>query len=197
MPCHPSIRSCQVSDRLASTQFRMTQTKSYSGLSSRKETRNPYLPLIMTARKRLPPFQYKIPARASLASLGNPFPKKTKLLHRKHLRFKKIVFICNGLRKSNHWPKRCFSFLAGRRGYQAIVEQERGEAGAYMKTYSVYRVDYQSNKTERIGRLKDRRMGERHNNAADMLRLAQSLYPHSAIGSHIFVIRERAPGLPG
>jgi hypothetical protein len=67
--------------------------------------------------------------------------------------------------------------------------------GADMNAYSVYRVDYHSSKTERIGRLVDRRKGERNNNAADMLRLAQSLYPYSAIGSHIFIIRERAPFL--
>ena len=82
-------------------------------------------------------------------------------------------------------------------GTGQLSSENGGETGAHMKTYSVYRVDYQANKTERIGRLADRRMGERYNNAADMLRLAQSLYPHSAIGSHIFIIRDRAPGLPG
>jgi hypothetical protein len=66
-----------------------------------------------------------------------------------------------------------------------------------MNAYSVYRVDYQANKTERIGRLEDRRKGERINNAADMLRLAQSRYAYSSIDSHIFIIRERSPGLLG
>jgi hypothetical protein len=70
-----------------------------------------------------------------------------------------------------------------------------GEDGAHMNAYSVYRVDYQANKTERIGRLVDRRKGERRNNAEDMLRLAQSQYSYSALCSHIFIIRERSPGL--
>jgi hypothetical protein len=62
-----------------------------------------------------------------------------------------------------------------------------------MDAYSVYRVDYLANKTERIGRLRERRREERDNNAADMLRLAQKVYIHSysAIGSHIFILRER------
>jgi len=64
-----------------------------------------------------------------------------------------------------------------------------------MNAYSVYRVDYQANKTERIGRVLDRRKVERNNNVGDMLRLAQSLYPHSAIDSHLFIIRERSPGI--
>ena len=66
-----------------------------------------------------------------------------------------------------------------------------------MGAYSVYRVDYQANKTERIGRVLDRRKAERNNNAEDMLRFAQSLYAHSAIDSHIFIIRERSPGILG
>jgi len=66
-----------------------------------------------------------------------------------------------------------------------------------MNAYSVYRVDYHANKTERIGSVLERRKRERNNNAEDMLRLAQSLYAHSAIDSHIFIIRERVPGIPG
>ena len=62
--------------------------------------------------------------------------------------------------------------------------------GAPVNAYSVYRVDYRSSRTERIGRLVDRRKRERRNNAEDMLRLAQSTYSHSAIYSHIFIIRE-------
>ena len=59
-----------------------------------------------------------------------------------------------------------------------------------MKTYSVYRVDYLNNKTVKIGKVLDRRLGERNNNAADMLRLAQITYDHSPIHSHIFILRE-------
>lgn len=59
-----------------------------------------------------------------------------------------------------------------------------------MKTYSVYRVEYLKNKTVKIGKVLDRRLTERNNNAADMLRLAQIKYAHSSIGSHIFILRE-------
>jgi hypothetical protein len=59
-----------------------------------------------------------------------------------------------------------------------------------MKIYTVYRVEYQTNKTMRIGKVVDRRTSERNNNAADMLRMAQKLYATSSIDSHIFIIRE-------
>ncbi len=59
-----------------------------------------------------------------------------------------------------------------------------------MTAYSVYLVDYQTHKTERIGGLSDRWNGERIHNAGDMLLLAQRLFPHSAMDSHIFILRE-------
>ena len=62
--------------------------------------------------------------------------------------------------------------------------------GSGMRTYTVYRVDYLKNKTVKLGKLQDRREGERCNNAADMLRLAQNKYPTSSIDSHIFILRE-------
>ena len=61
-----------------------------------------------------------------------------------------------------------------------------------MRTYTVYRVDYLKNKTVKLGKLQDRREGERLNNAADMLRLAQKIYTRSSIDSHIFILRERS-----
>lgn len=63
--------------------------------------------------------------------------------------------------------------------------------GVDMKTYTVYRVDYVTNKTEAIGKLVERRRRARHNNAADMLRLAQMLYGTSSIDSHIYVSPDR------
>lgn len=60
-----------------------------------------------------------------------------------------------------------------------------------MKTYTVYRVDYVTNKTEAIGKLVERRKGDRNNNAADLLRLAQRLYSSSSIDSHIYISPER------
>jgi len=56
-----------------------------------------------------------------------------------------------------------------------------------MKTYTVYRVDYRTNKHELIGKLVERRMKERKNNAADMLRLAQKMYATSSIDTSIFI----------
>lgn len=64
------------------------------------------------------------------------------------------------------------------------------EDGLTTRTYVVYRVDYRTNTTEPIGCVVDRRRRERHNNAADMLRLAQMLYGRSSLDSHIFVLRE-------
>jgi len=59
-----------------------------------------------------------------------------------------------------------------------------------MKVYTVYRAEYRSKKTVRIGKVVDHRRAERNNNAADMLRVAQKLYTASSIDSHIFIIRE-------
>jgi hypothetical protein len=56
-----------------------------------------------------------------------------------------------------------------------------------MKAYTVYRFDYATNKAEPIGKVVDRRRGERNNNAADMLRLAQILYSTSSLDSHIYI----------
>jgi len=59
-----------------------------------------------------------------------------------------------------------------------------------MRTYIVYRVDYLKSKTVKIGKVLDRREGERNNNPADMLRLAKIKYATSSIDSHIFILRE-------
>jgi hypothetical protein len=59
-----------------------------------------------------------------------------------------------------------------------------------MKVYTVYRVENLNNTSEAVGKLVERRMGERDNNAADMLKLAQKVYGKSSIGSHIIILRE-------
>ena len=59
-----------------------------------------------------------------------------------------------------------------------------------MYAYTVYRVEYRTKKTVRIGKVVDRRKGERQNNAADMLRVAQRIYAKSSIDSHVFILRE-------
>ncbi len=59
-----------------------------------------------------------------------------------------------------------------------------------MKVYTVYRAEYRTHKTVRIGKLVDHRRAERNNNAADMLGMAKKLYATSPIDSHIFIIRE-------
>jgi hypothetical protein len=68
--------------------------------------------------------------------------------------------------------------------------------GVDTKTYTVYRVDYRTNKHELIGKVVDRRKGERYNNAADMLRLAKKIYATSSIDSNIYIINEGYPGGP-
>jgi len=59
-----------------------------------------------------------------------------------------------------------------------------------MTVYTVYRAEYRTNKTVRIGKVVDQRGAERKNNAADMLRMAQKLYATSSSGSNIFIVRE-------
>jgi hypothetical protein len=59
-----------------------------------------------------------------------------------------------------------------------------------MKVYTVYRVANLNNTSEAVGKLVERRRGERHNNTADMLKLAQKVYGKSSIGSNIIIIRE-------
>ena len=61
-----------------------------------------------------------------------------------------------------------------------------------MTAYTVYRAEYRTNKTVRIGRLVDHRRAERNNNEEDMLRMAQKLYATSSNGSRIFIVRERS-----
>lgn len=66
----------------------------------------------------------------------------------------------------------------------------RREMVVNMKVYTVYRAEYRTNKTVRIGKVVDHRRAERNNNATDMLRVAQKVYAASSIDSHIFIIRE-------
>ena len=61
-----------------------------------------------------------------------------------------------------------------------------------MKVYTVYRAEYRTNKTVRIGKVVDHRREERNNNAADMLRMAKKLYETSSIDSQIFIIKNSA-----
>ena len=68
--------------------------------------------------------------------------------------------------------------------------------GGEIKTYTVYRVDYRTNKQELIGKVVERRREERNNNAADMLRLAQKIYATSSIYSKIFIVNEASSGVP-
>lgn len=59
--------------------------------------------------------------------------------------------------------------------------------GVRVKAYTVYRFDSLTNATEPIGRVVERRKGERNDNAADMLQLAQKLYGPPSPGSHLFL----------
>ena len=73
-------------------------------------------------------------------------------------------------------------------GSASLMLSERLKHGMDMKTYTVYRVFYPTNNTEHIGTVVDRRKGERKNNAAAMLRLAQNLFATSSINSHIYIL---------
>jgi hypothetical protein len=59
-----------------------------------------------------------------------------------------------------------------------------------MRAYTVYRVEHLNNRTVKIGKVLERRWGERNNNAADMLRLARIKYASSSLDTHIFILRE-------
>jgi len=61
-----------------------------------------------------------------------------------------------------------------------------------MKVYSVYRVDYRTSKTDFLGKLVERRKGERHSNHADMLRYAEKVYGKSS-DSKLVVRSETSP----
>ena len=62
-----------------------------------------------------------------------------------------------------------------------------------MKIYAVYRLGYWNNKLELMGKVVERRKGERNNNAADMLRWAQKKFAASSIDSSILIVN----GFPG
>ena len=83
----------------------------------------------------------------------------------------------------------------GRKGIDDLRPHRQGGGDGKMKVYSVYRVDYRTNKTLRIGKVVDNRRAERNNNAVDMLRVARKRFTTSAMDSHIFILRERAPGI--
>ena len=59
-----------------------------------------------------------------------------------------------------------------------------------MKVYTVYRVENLTNTKEAVGKVVERRRGERDNNAEDMLRYAQQLYGMPSNDSQIIIIRE-------
>ncbi len=67
----------------------------------------------------------------------------------------------------------------------AIYDRRRmlGEAGS--KTYIVYSYDYIRQVREPVGKLVERRMKDRGNNEASLLKLAQKLYPTSSLYEHI------------
>jgi hypothetical protein len=70
------------------------------------------------------------------------------------------------------------------------LSHKRIQSWGSMKTFTVYRVDYRTNKKILIGRLVERRREERINNAADMLRLAKKTYATSSIDTNIFIVNE-------
>ena len=57
-----------------------------------------------------------------------------------------------------------------------------------MKTYVVYRLVYDSMMCEPIGELEEHRSEERENNADDLLKLAERIYPLSPPDSKLIVV---------
>lgn len=62
--------------------------------------------------------------------------------------------------------------------------------GVDMKVYTVYRVENLTDTKEAVGKVVERRKGERDDNTGDMLRLAQKLYGMPSRNSHIIIIRD-------
>jgi hypothetical protein len=67
-----------------------------------------------------------------------------------------------------------------------------------VKTYTVYRFDYIRQEREPVGKLLERRVKDRGNNAEALLRLARKLYSTSSLDSHIVIIPDsvHSPALP-
>jgi hypothetical protein len=59
-----------------------------------------------------------------------------------------------------------------------------------MKTFTVYRFDYNRQMREPVGKLTERRSKERGNNTEALLRLAQKLYSTSSLDSHVVITPE-------
>jgi hypothetical protein len=65
-----------------------------------------------------------------------------------------------------------------------------GMAGMAMKTYIVYRLDYNRLVSEPVGQLTERRRKERGNNVSSLLKLAQKIYSTSSLDSHLIITPE-------
>jgi len=59
-----------------------------------------------------------------------------------------------------------------------------------MKSYTVYRFDYNRQLREPVGQLMERRSEDRGKNTEDLLRLAQRLYSASSLDSHVVITPE-------
>ncbi|MGE5284443.1 MAG: hypothetical protein ACM3OG_05675 [Actinomycetota bacterium] len=59
-----------------------------------------------------------------------------------------------------------------------------------MKTYTVYRFDYNRQVSEPVGKVTERRSVERGKNTEALLRLAQRLYSTSSLDSHLVITPE-------
>jgi hypothetical protein len=59
-----------------------------------------------------------------------------------------------------------------------------------VKTYTVYRFDYNRQEREPVGELVERRRKDRGNNNEALLRLAQRLFSTSSLDSHLIITPE-------
>jgi hypothetical protein len=62
-----------------------------------------------------------------------------------------------------------------------------------MKTYTVYRFDYNRQVSEPVGKVTERRSEDRGKNTDALLRLAQRLYSASSLDSHLVITPEEWP----
>jgi len=71
-----------------------------------------------------------------------------------------------------------------------VYDRSRMMGGSGLKTYIVYSYDYIRQVREPVGKVVERRMKDRGDNEASLLKLAQKLYPTSSLDRRIGISPE-------
>jgi hypothetical protein len=71
-----------------------------------------------------------------------------------------------------------------------LRDDDQGPGGFDVKTFIVYRLDYRRMLSEPVGKLVERRRKERVNNAADLLKWAERVFPPYPPDSHLVITPE-------